>query len=413
MLLLFSQIFEAVGKQLDPVNLRFTASKLRRVVVIAALQLGLSVPCYAQTITLAFSLEDYDMSHFFDEFKERSGVDLRFAQIETSDLKMEILTRADARSLPDAIIVPGDLLGLKVGSFSDVPEQWVSRQISARNRQHGMVSGKLKGIPLIAGNHLVLYYNKKLIKNPARNWEILKTQKSQLPVGKQLIAWSYNEMFWIIPFLGAYDAYPFKNGKVSLNGDGIVQAFEFYKDLAKSGYVQHQCHYQCAFDKFVAGNLAYTINGSWSLGGFNKALGDDLGILALPEIGARQMRPYSSVHALAFPNNSVSTEKREGLKKFAEYMQSETVQQRIWDELNGLPVHTRVMEKIKLSGNYNLRSLLAQLESSEPMPNEAEMAIVWEALLMGFSRFQGDAMTAQQASEYMQYIAEKSGQELH
>lgn len=406
-LLLFSQILKAVINQIASIVRKYSL-----IVVIVVLQSGLLSPTSAQTITLAFSLENYDMSHFFDEFKERSGVDLQFAKVETSDLKMEILTRADARSLPDAIIVPGDLLGLTVASFSDVPEQWISGQTNARNRQHGMVSGKLKGIPLIAGNHLVLYYNKKLIRNPARNWEILKTQKSQLPVGKQLIAWSYNEMFWIIPFLGAYDAFPFSEGKVSLRGEGIVEAFEFYKDLANAGYVQHQCHYQCAFDKFVAGNLAYTINGSWSLGGFNKALGDDLGIWALPEIGTRQMRPYSSVHALAFPNNSVSSEKREGLKKLALYMQSETVQQRIWDELNGLPVHTQVMQGIKASGNDNLRSLIAQLENSEPMPNEAEMSIIWEALLMGFSRFQGDAMTAQQASEYMQYIAEKSGQEL-
>lgn len=399
-------------KRLNLMVHRSIAIKVLRALLIVALHIGFAAPTYGQTITLAFSLENYDMSHFFEEFKKSSGVDVQFAKVETSDLKMEILTRADARSLPDAIIVPGDLLGLTVASFSDVPEQWISQQTNTKNRQHGMVSGALKGIPLIAGNHLVLYYNKALIRNPARNWEVLKSQKSQLPVGKQLIAWSYNEMFWIIPFLGAYDAYPFESGKVRLRGEGIVKAFEFYKDLAKSGYVQHQCHYQCAFDKFVAGNLAYTINGSWSLGGFNKALGQDLGILALPDIGTRQMRPYSSVHALAFPNNSVSSEKREGLKKLAEYLQSASIQQRIWNELNGLPVHAQVMEGIKSSADENLRSLILQLENSEPMPNEAEMSIIWEALLMGFNRYQGDAMTAQQASEYMQYIAEKSGREL-
>ncbi len=68
-------------------------------------------------------------------------------------------------------------------------------------------------------------------------------------------------MFWLIPFLGAFDAFPYQQGQVNLKSPGTVSAFEFYLGLANKSIVQPQCNYQCAFDKFVAGNLAYTING--------------------------------------------------------------------------------------------------------------------------------------------------------
>ncbi len=90
--------------------------------------------------------------------------------------------------------------------------------------------------------------------------------------------------------------------------------------------------------------------GSWSYGAFAEVLGEDLGVLTLPSIEGREMVPYSSVHALAFPNQSLQGEKRAQLKLLAEFLQSAPVQRRIWQELRGLPVSRQVMAEVESRG---------------------------------------------------------------
>lgn len=364
----------------------------------------------AETITLAYSLENYDLSRYFEQFTEQTGINIEFAQLTTSGMKTEILLRADSRSLPDAVIVPGDLLGLEVANFGVVSDDWLSLDITETTRRHGEVLGIQKGVPIIAGNHLLLYYNKSLQQTPARTWEQLKAVASESGPQK-VISWSYNEMFWLIPFLGAWDAYPYKDGVLQFDTPATRQALAFYKSLAEEGYVEANCNYQCAFDAFEQGQVAYTINGSWSLGGFTEKLGENLGVAMLPSVNGNDMRPYSSVHALAFPGNASQSDKRDALKKLSLFFQSYEVQKQIWEDINALPVNDVLLQNIKRNASQNTINLLSQLEQSEPMPNDSAMAIVWEALLMGFNRYQGGAMDIDEAMKYMQYIAVKSRDE--
>ncbi|MFC3647599.1 sugar ABC transporter substrate-binding protein [Planctobacterium marinum] len=285
--------------------------------------------------------------------------------------------------------------------------------MSSKSLLHSRVKNRLMGIPFIAGNHLLLYYNKRLVSEPALNWQQLSAQKNTIPTGADLIAWSYNEMYWFIPFLGAFEALPYENGNVNLNAQGTATALDFYRGLATSGIVAPECHYQCSFDKFVAGEVAYMINGSWALNGFTKALGNDLGIAQLPQIQGKVMKPYSSVFALAFPGNSASSEKQDALKQLAMFLQSDQIQRRIWDEYQFLPANSSIQKQIQLQSNDNISQFIMQLDNASPLPTDPEMSIIWEALVMGFNRHQGGALNASQASEYMQYVAEKTRRELY
>lgn len=367
----------------------------------------------SEVISIASSLDDYDISIFLDEFKRKTGIDYEFVALDTADLKMELIIRADTQTLPDAVLVPGDLLGLEMVNFSEISPNWLNANLPQKALHHARVKERLLGIPIIAGNHLMLYYNKRLIKQPANSWKSLKAQQSVLPNGIDLIAWSYNEMFWLIPFLGAFEAFPYEDGKVNLNASGTANALNYYQNLATSGVVSTQCHYQCSFGKFVSGEVAYMINGSWALNGFSKALGDDLGITQLPTIQGKVMKPYSSVFALAFPGNSASSEKRAALKQLALFLQSEQIQRRFWDEYQFLPANSNIQQTIKAQNYNNISNLIQQLDNAEPLPTDPEMSIIWEALVMGFNRHQGGALDANQASEYMQYIAEKTRRELY
>jgi maltose-binding protein MalE len=93
-------------------------------------------------------------------------------------------------------------------------------------------------------------------------------------------------------------------------------------------------------------------------------------------------------------------------------MQSDQIQHRLWREKRALPTNKNVEKRVLAEADSNTSMIFQQLADAPPMPNEEVMAIVWEAIIIGFNRFDGGAMTAEQASNYMQYIATKSREEL-
>lgn len=366
----------------------------------------------ANSITLAFSLENYDFKGVVEQFEAESGIRVNIAKIESSDMKVELLSRAEQGSLPDAVIIPADMLGLEDVNFSTISTTWLSEELAENLKPMSYVEGEIKGVPLIAGNHLLLYFNRELISKPAETWEQLTLQRSSLPPGVGLISWNYNEMYWLQPFLGAFGAKPVTMDGLHFDTRELQRAFVFYKELATRQWLNEKCDYQCAFDNFVSGKSAYTINGTWSFGGFKKVMGESLGLVVLPTIQGRKMRPYTSVHALAFPNQSLNSEHSEALKKLAMFLQRRAVQKIIWEELSGLPTNRFVLQQVRSSADDNVQNLILQLQDAIAMPNSLEMAIAWETLLMGFSRYQGGAMSVEETTAYMQYIADKTRAEI-
>lgn len=368
-------------------------------------------------VSIAFSLENFDFRQLFIDNKSKLGFDVEVARITNSDMKVEVLSRIDSRSLPDAIIMPADMLGLARAQFSTIPDDWISPDISTSAKDLAKVNNRLKGIPIIAGNHLLLYYNKQHIKSPAPDWQTLENQRSELNQGTslknvELIGWPYHEAFWILPFLSAFDALPYVNGEIRLNTDGTRKAFQFLVNLNRNNKVSANCNYNCNQNKFVSGQLAYTINGIWAYGNYSEKLQENLGVATLPMIGDKTMRSYKSAHVLAFPNDGLLRPKMQLLKKLAKLMQSPDIQRRLWVEKKALPTNAIVEEEVLKESNDHMKAVIAQLGQSEPMPNDEVMAIIWEAIIIGFNRFDGDAMSVEQATNYMQYIAEKSRDEL-
>ncbi len=120
------------------------------------------------------------------------------------------------------------------------------------------------------------------------------------------------------------------------------------------------------------------------------------------------MAPYFSSHVIAFPNNSLTNSKSIELTALAQFFQRPTIQQQMWQEMKVLPSNSLVKKQIMLSDNHNVQQLLLQLDNAKPMPTEHSMAVVWEAMLKGMNRYLAGVFDAKKATEYMQYITEKS-----
>ncbi|MUH71195.1 extracellular solute-binding protein [Psychrosphaera haliotis] len=363
---------------------------------------------YAKEISLAYSLENYDFTLIFDEFTAQTGIKIKVASFKNNDLKSELIQRANIKELPDAVIVPSDFTGLGSINVSTISKDLINADIRKAAINSTLVDNKSRGIPIVYGNHLLLYYNKNIIANAGQTWSEILQQGGSINEDQNLIAWSYLEMYWFIPFLGTFGEFPFVDNQVLLNTKGMVQALKWYKNLSVSNIVDLECDYVCSQNQFMAGTLAYSINGSWAYGQYKKSLGDFLGLALLPRLGDKEMQPYFSSHVLAFPGNGLHGPKQKELRLLATYFQSEKVQEMIWDTLKSIPTNSKTLAKIMSKGNADFDVLMTQLEQSEPMPNEKSMAIVWEAMLKGTNRYLADVLDAEAAARYMQHVAEKS-----
>lgn len=365
--------------------------------------------------TLAFGYENYDFREIIAAFEKQTGIRIKAATFGNDQLKVELLQRANTATLPDAVIVPADFLGLKELAFSEVPREFQDRNLAESSLKAVTVNNMQKGMPVIAGNHLLLYYNKSLTPKPADSWQKLAVQqtafKEKWGKSKELIGWSYNEMYWFVPFLGAFEGHPFAQNQITLDTQAMHSAMQFYRELADSGITNRNCDYSCAQDMFKTGKLAYTINGVWSLGQYEEVLGDDLGVTLLPKVNGKDLKPFYSVHALAFPQKSLSSAKAAALEKFGRFIQSYKIQKLMWESFTSLPVNESLMSELMKDADADLKAVLAQLKEATPMPIAYEMSIIWEAMLKGNQRYWADILTLEEASRYMQYIATKSAEQ--
>ncbi|MBD1390237.1 extracellular solute-binding protein [Neiella sp. HB171785] len=377
---------------------------------LSVLLLTLSVSAKSADIELwhAHQAQDF-VVHLAEQFEAETGQKIRISAYKTSRVKAELLLGAKNNVLPDIIFVPSDFLGLyhelKLNRLDD---SWLDPAISAGAKDTAIVDGKLFGVPVIQGNHLMLYYNKSLVDEPAATWQQLFEQKDKLSSkGVRTIGWNYGEMFWFVAFLGAYGSTPITNGEVTLDTPQMVAALRFYQSLGSRGLIDPACDYNCAQKDFVERSTAYSINGDWAYADLSDELGEDLGLAILPAIDDKPLKPFSSTFTLAFPRVMGDSKRQAVLRQFARFVQTEAIQRQTYQHYQLLPTNSIVFNALKQSVSGQQRLLLQQLAMTNPMPSEAAMAIVWQAMAMAYKRFVNNGYTPEQTAQYMQQVAEK------
>lgn len=391
-------------KALDVKHTRFI--HLINILLILLSLIGKSAWANSPSITIAFGHSNYDFLPIFQKFTEETGITINSAPIERYDLKLELVRQKTKKVLPDVVFAPADYVGIESIEFSIIPNDWLSSDIEASNLAAVSRDNLTLAIPIIAGNHLLMYYNKSMVEEPVKSWkemEALAHTRQSPP-----IAWYFNSMYNFIPFLGAFNGLPLKDGRIDLDTPEMEAALTYYWDLQKKGVVSDECHVSCISNGFASKEFPYIIDGVWAYQSKLADLGEDLGIAPLPVIDGRSLVPYFSVHALAFPNNSLVGEKREILKKFSLFLQSEWTQWQIWELYKALPVSSKAMSRIMAQPNEHTKTIIQQLKSAQPMPIDPEMAIVWAAMSKGFVRYGAEIIDAKEAASLMEHLAQRS-----
>lgn len=357
-------------------------------------------------INIVFTHENPAFGELLREYNSHHEHKIKATWVDQSDLKSRLVGLQTTSDIPDLLIMPSDALGMdEFAQFSEIPHEVVSPSLSDKALETTTIEGRVLGIPIVKGNHLLLYYNKQLVDSPAKNWQELIKQKEKLPDGISTISWSFMEMYWFIPFITAFGDGPVIDDRPNLDNLPMQEALAFVWNLANTDIVDQRCNYGCAEQRFISSKSAYLINGIWAYQNYKKELGDDLGIALLPKIGKREMKPFFSTIVAAFPRNKLTGPKQAALLSVLDYLQSDQLQKKLWHSLQEIPANEMVLNEIINNSDDELSQLVGTLLQTLPMSSHGNMAVIWEVILKGYLRYGSGIWTAERTTAYMQNLA--------
>ncbi len=281
------------------------------------------------------------------------------------------------------------------------------------------LDGKTWGIPLSAGNHLMLLYNTKLVPTPPKDTDELRKMAKDLTKGDVVgLAFNQTEPFWLVPWLGGYGGQVFgADGKTpTLNTDAMKNTLALMQDMKfKDQIMPKECDYNCADSLFKTGKAAMIINGDWSLGDYTKVLSGSLGSLGtapLPKIsGADWPKPYTSGIYFMFPT-TLKGDKLDAAKKFVNYILSDDVQIGFVKSDKRLPSIAKLFNDPSITNDPILKGSAEDLSHGTGMPAQAEMRCNWDAMKPSLQDVMANKVKPADAPAAMQTAAEKCVAEL-
>lgn len=265
-------------------------------------------------------------------------------------------------------------------------------------------------IPMSSGNHLMLIYNKSMIKNPPKTTDELISMGLELTGdGQYGLVYNQTEPFWFVPWLGGFGGKVFAADGVTptLDTPEMVSALKFVASLKNEhGIVPQEADYNGADTLFKEGKAAMIINGDWSLGGYEEILGDDLGVTRIPMVSSTKSwpAPYTAGIYFMIPKD-IDDAKAAAAGKLVEFFTSKEIQTRQVDEFNRLPGLLAAYDAPKLQESEILKGSAYQLEVGTPMPTVLEMRAVWDAIKPEFAQVLAGNVTAEEAAKLMQEAA--------
>jgi len=317
-------------------------------------------------------------------------ITVKIVHYETEQLRTNFQTAAIAHSGPELVYGPNDNIGpwvtLKILQpidtvmGSDFVKEFSSNAVGAVSYK-----GHVYAAPDINGNHLMLLYNKKLVTGAApQNTDQLismaqgLTDKSKNQYG---LAFNENEAFWLMPWLGGFGGAVFDSGtKPTLNTQAMIDALTFERSLKTQGVAPATADYAKADSLFTAGQAAFLINGDWSLSGYKKALGENLGIAPLPMVTktGKWAAPYTASRGYSI-NAAASGDKLKAAKLFLQFISQASENVKV-APLGNIPANAAAANDPTVKNDPLLGASAAALVHGVPQPIVPEMRAIYDAI---------------------------------
>jgi len=269
--------------------------------------------------------------------------------------------------------------------------------------------GTVYGLPLNYKS-ITLIYNKKLVQTPPKTSGELVTLAKRLTdaaVGKFGLAYAYNDFYYHAALMNAFGGRAFDPGpKPVLNAPENIAAMKLLlKWIRKDGILPAEPSTALITSLFNDGKAAMVFSGPWFLGEI--APGIDYGLALLPtidEAGGRPMRPWLTIEGVYV---SAGSRHKEAAYDLAKYLVSEEAGLILTVE--GLQLHTNkaVYTHKAVADNPQLAAFRRQLDTATPMPNFAEMTVMWSPATTAMNTIVRGTATPEVALDKAQRAVEK------
>lgn len=286
---------------------------------------------------------------------------------------------------PDVFIYAQDRLGGWIESGKTVePIDFYVDDATRKQFLPGMLDamtykGTVYGLPLNYKS-ITLIYNKALVKTPPKtSTELVKLARSltNADSGRYGLAYWYTNFYFHAALMNAFGGKVFdRNGKLVLDSPqtvaSIKQMMKWYKE---DGILPTEPSEALISSMFNEGKAAMIFNGPWFIGEISPSI--DYGLAVLPvidEAGKKPMRPWLTIEGAYV---SASSKQKELAYDFAKFLTSKEAGLVL--ALEGRQLHTNasVYDDRRVADDPVLKAFHNQLSSAEPMPNLAEMTMMW------------------------------------
>jgi arabinogalactan oligomer/maltooligosaccharide transport system substrate-binding protein len=326
----------------------------------------------------------------------------------------ELLDKLKTTDAPDLVRCLSDCAGpfSKSGRFRPVDglfDRGILDRFFPGALAAATVTGALWGIPDNYGNHLMLIYNKDLVRdvpNDTDAWiDQLKTL-TQADERQYGLSYFLEEPYWLVPWIGGFGGWPLDTrDNPTLDTQATIDALQFARSLkTEHQVVPPEADYDTAFDYFKQGLAAYLIDGDWSLDPLREA-GVNFGVAALPPMSATGLDPTpmtSGKYWFVGQAAGKDAARLDAARQFVEFMTSARAQERWLDKTGRLPSAIEVAKSPKIAASPTLSGAMAQLSRGRGLPPAPEMRCVWSAMRPGLEAVLADRTAPAAAAKAMQ-----------
>ena len=227
---------------------------------------------------------------------------------------------------------------------------------------------------------ITMIYNKKLLtKVPKTTGELVTIAKSltDASTGRFGVAYWYSNFYYHAILMNAFGGGAFDAaGKPILNCEGNAKSLDLLlKWVEKDKFLPAEPSTALVTALFNDGKAAIVFNGPWFLGEIAKGI--DYGLAILPtvdEAGGKPMRPWMTVEGVYI---AAGSKNKDAAYDFVKYVTDVPAAKIMAVEGRQTPANTQVYSDPQVGNDPILKVFRQQVEAAVPMPNLAEMSMMW------------------------------------
>lgn len=286
---------------------------------------------------------------------------------------------------PDLFIYAQDRLGgwIEAGNTIDPIDFYLDQPTRDRyiptTLQAMTYQGNVYGLPLNF-KVITMIYNKKLVtKPPTTTTELVATAKrlTNAKAGRFGLAYSYSDFYYHAILMNAFGGGVFDaQRRPTLNSPANVKSFQLLmKWFTVDRILPAEPSTALITSLFNDGKAAIVFSGPWFLGEVSKTV--DYGIAPLPKVveaGGTPMKPWMTVEGVYIASPSKN---KDAAYDFARYLTDLPAAKTMALRGRQTPSNAKVYDDPQVKADATLQAFRKQVEVAVPMPNLAEMTLVW------------------------------------